>query len=139
MAIEFHQENVEIKDLDEQKSAAWLEDAILTEGFESGDINLIFCNDEYLLNMNQQYLKHDYYTDIITFDYTENKLVSGDLFISIDRVNDNAKTLSVDPSLELSRVMVHGILHLCGFKDKNPEEKDIMTERENFYLLRLQQ
>lgn len=134
MAIEFHQENVNLSEINEIKTAEWLEKAILNEGYEIGDINLIFCDDEYLLGLNQQYLQHDYYTDIITFDYTERKLVSGDLFISIDRVNDNAAQIGVTPKLELARVMVHGVLHLCGYKDKNPGEKEVMTNKENFYL-----
>lgn len=139
MAIEFHQENVQLDTISEEKCAEWLEKTILSEGYEVGDINLIFCDDEYLLGLNQQYLKHDYYTDIITFDYTEKKIVSGDLFISLDRVKDNAAQIGISKENELDRVMVHGVLHLCGYKDKNPIDKEVMTNKENYYLQLLNQ
>jgi probable rRNA maturation factor len=134
MAIEFHQENVLLSDFNEELNAQWLFNTIEKEGFSTGDINVIFCDDEYLLGMNQQYLQHDYYTDIITFDYSEDGLISGDLFISFDRVKDNAASLSIDFDQELKRVMVHGILHLCGYGDKSPEDKEKMTAMENLYL-----
>ncbi len=99
-----------------------------------GDISVIFCSDAYLLNINEQYLGHDYYTDIVTFDYVENSVISGDLFISIDRINDNSKQLGVSFDEELLRVIIHGVLHLTGYKDKTIPEKKMMREKENFYL-----
>jgi probable rRNA maturation factor len=99
-----------------------------------GDISIIFVTDSYLLEMNQKYLNHDYYTDIITFDYCEMNIVSGDLFISIDRVQENADTFNVDLLTELHRVMIHGVLHLCGYKDKTIEEERLMRDLENKYL-----
>ena len=99
-----------------------------------GDISIIFVSDEYLLEMNQSYLSHDYYTDIITFDYCEGNLISGDLFISVDRVEENADTFNVAFLSELHRVMIHGVLHLCGYKDKSMEEEKQMRLLENKYL-----
>lgn len=99
-----------------------------------GDISIIFVSDSYLLEMNQKYLNHDYFTDIITFDYCEMNIVSGDLFISLDRVHENAETFNVDFLTELHRVMIHGLLHLCGYKDKTLEEEGLMRELENKYL-----
>ena len=99
-----------------------------------GDITIIFCSDSYLLNMNQQYLQHDYYTDIITFDYSEGAVVSGDLFISIDRVKENAAELAISFRMELYRVIFHGLLHLAGYKDKSKEEEQLMRDKEAFYL-----
>ena len=101
---------------------------------EEGDISVIFCSDEYLLNVNKQYLNHDYYTDIITFDYVENKTISGDLFISVDRIKDNAKEYDISFIKELYRVVFHGVLHLVGYNDKTDAEQEIMTEKEDFYL-----
>jgi rRNA maturation RNase YbeY len=112
----------------------WLQMAITEEGFVTGPINIILTNDEYLAKMNLQYLQHDTLTDIITFDYTEADKISGDLFISIERIADNAKTFSRSVAEELHRVMVHGVLHLCGYTDKKPIEKKNMTRMEDHYL-----
>ena len=112
----------------------WLERVSFIENKEMGDISLIFTSDEYLLKVNQDYLDHDYYTDIITFDYTEEGIISGDLFISIDRIIDNAKINSVTFVNELNRVIVHGVLHLCGYKDKSESEELLMREKENQML-----
>ena len=101
------------------------------------EVNLIFCSDEYLLKMNIEFLHHDYYTDIISFDYCEGKLVSGDLFISKDRVSENAVSNKVGFLRELNRVVVHGVLHLCGFKDKSEEESEIMRGKEDYYLSKI--
>jgi rRNA maturation RNase YbeY len=98
---------------------------------------LIFCSDEYLLDVNKKYLNHDYYTDIITFDYVEDKIISGDIFISSDRVRENANQFNVSFEMELFRIIIHGILHLLGYKDKTKKDKSLMTEKENFYLSRL--
>jgi rRNA maturation RNase YbeY len=100
----------------------------------AGDVNIIFCSDEYLLGINKQYLKHNYYTDVITFDYTENFVLSGDIFVSIDTVKSNALEFKTDFKNELYRVIIHGILHLCGFKDSNSHQKKIMRELEDFAL-----
>ncbi|HAQ65063.1 MAG TPA: rRNA maturation RNase YbeY [Bacteroidales bacterium] len=100
-----------------------------------GSVNFIFVSDEVLLKMNVQYLSHDSMTDVITFDYTEGSLISGDIFISIPRVRENAVTFAVPFIDELHRVMIHGVLHLMGYKDKTKSAKAIMSEKENFYLL----
>lgn len=107
----------------------WIFSVIETYGFEVGDISYIFCDDKYLLQINQQYLNHDDLTDIISFDYSEEKLISGDIFISIERVQENTSLFKVDFQQELLRVMSHGILHFIGFKDKN--EKDQLEMRKN--------
>jgi len=112
----------------------WIVDAIKNEGKKTGDITYIFCSDEYLLSMNQQYLHHDDYTDVITFDYTEGERVSGDIFMSVERILDNSIQLKTTPEEELHRVMIHGVMHLCGYKDKKPGERKNMTLKENQYL-----
>ncbi len=108
----------------------WINRVIISEGFSAGQIDYIFCSDEYLLELNKEYLNHDTFTDIITFDYTDGKIISGDIFISTDRVEDNARKFDVEFLNELRRVMSHGILHLAGFGDKSIEEKKIMREKE---------
>lgn len=112
----------------------WLKDIILSEGKKLGEINYIFCDDEYLLKVNQDYLQHDYYTDIITFDYVKGKTISGEIFVSLQRISDNASTLSKNYEEELRRVLAHGILHLCGYKDKTEEEEQLMRSTEDFYI-----
>jgi probable rRNA maturation factor len=109
----------------------WIKAVIAAHHKKTGDLSLVFCSDEYLLEVNRQYLQHDYYTDIITFDYCEGKLISGDLLISIDRVEENAKKLNIPFEEELCRVMIHGTLHLIGFKDKTPAEEKAMRNAEN--------
>ena len=111
-----------------------IKDLINSESFKSKDVSFVFCSDEHLLSINQEYLKHDYYTDIITFDYCEGANISGDLFISVDRVIENASNNSVTFVEELKRVLFHGVLHLCGYKDKNSKDKTVMTSKEDFYL-----
>ena len=112
----------------------WLQEIITTEEKKLGDINYIFCDDEYLLKVNQEYLQHDYYTDIITFDYVKGKTISGEIFVSLQRISDNASTLSKDYEEELRRVLAHGVLHLSGYKDKTEEEEKLMRSKEDFYL-----
>ena len=112
----------------------WLKDIILSEGKKLGEINYIFCDDEYLLKVNQDYLQHDYYTDIITFDYVKGKTISAEIFVSLQRISDNASTLSKNYEEELRRVLAHGILHLCGYKDKTEEEEQLMRNKEDFYI-----
>ena len=113
---------------------SWLEDVIKTENKKLGEINYILCDDEYLLKVNQDFLDHDYYTDIITFDYVKGKTISGDIFVSLPRISDNAKTLVRDFNSEFHRVLAHGILHLMGYKDKTEEEIKVMRQNEDFYL-----
>lgn len=115
----------------------WIRNTIAEEGYKLRELNFIFCTDEYLLSINQQYLKHDTYTDIITFDNSEKKLeVSGDIFISLDRVRENALHFKVNENDELHRVMIHGTLHLLGYPDKGNVAKALMTGKENLYLLK---
>lgn len=109
----------------------WIETIVNNHNKELGDISYIFCSDEQLLEINKEYLNHDYYTDIITFDYSEAELVSGDMFISIDRIKDNAKALKVPYQEELHRVIIHGVLHLLGFKDKTESESQKMRQLED--------
>lgn len=135
--IDFFCEDIQFDNVDENLITNWINEVITKEKKIVGNITYIFCSDAYLLNINQQYLKHDYFTDVITFDYSENEFISGDIFISIDTVNDNSKDLNINLNDELYRVMVHGVLHLCGYNDKTIEEKIIMTNKENFYLNRL--
>lgn len=99
-----------------------------------GDINYILCSDSYLLDINRQYLNHDYFTDVITFDYSEDNVISGDIFISVDTVSDNAKEYNVTFEKELERVMIHGVLHLVGYNDKSEDEVKEMRAKENQYL-----
>ena len=118
------------------KYKQWVKGIILEENKKEGDIVFVFCNDEYLLKKNIQFLNHDTYTDVITFDYCSDSIINGDIFISTERVKENAKNLEVDFFNELNRVMVHGLLHLLGYKDKTELDAKLMREKENFYLLR---
>ncbi len=112
----------------------WISLSISDEGFKEGELNYIFCSDEYLLELNIKHLKHNTLTDIISFDYTMGKLISGDIFISIERVIENAQLFEVPFRDELHRVMIHGILHYCGYKDKSKEDKQVMRSKEDLYL-----
>lgn len=109
----------------------WIKHIITGEGRKPGEVNFIFCSDAHLITINKQYLQHDDYTDIITFDYCEAKKVIGDIFISVDRIKENAEKYKVSFKDELHRVMAHGVLHLCGYKDKSPEDKKRMTAMED--------
>ncbi len=113
---------------------AFVESIFKKEKKDLGSINYIFCSDKRLLEINRQFLNHDYYTDIITFDLSEGNSIQAEIYISIDRIRDNAKTLDVSLKSELHRVIFHGALHLCGFGDKTKMEKEEMREREEFYL-----
>ena len=114
-----------------KETTEWIKKVALTYNKRIGDINYIFCNDEKILEVNKQFLQHDYYTDIITFDYTVKDRISGDLFISLDTVKSNAELFKQDYEQELHRVIIHGILHLCGINDKGEGEREIMEEAEN--------
>ena len=132
--IEFEFLDIEIPEFKPEFFVSSLSDLVLSEGFDEGDITVVFVTDEYLLEMNRTHLDHDYYTDIITFDYTESNFISGDLFISYDRVLDNSKEFNVSSYNELCRVVFHGVLHLCGYKDKSSEDEKLMRAKESFYL-----
>lgn len=119
---------------EEQQYQAWISDAIKDENCNEGELNYIFCDDNYLHKINVEYLNHDTLTDIISFDYSMGKELHGDIFISIERVADNAKDFEVDFSKELQRVMIHGVLHYCGYKDKTDDEKQIMRTKEELYM-----
>lgn len=131
--IQFFFENIESITIG-QEINTWLENLILAENKKPGDINYIFCDDDYLLKVNRDFLQHDYYTDVITFDYVKGKTIAGDIFVSLPRISENATTLSKDFDVELYRVLAHGILHLCGYKDKTDEEITEMRRKEDFYL-----
>jgi rRNA maturation RNase YbeY len=130
-------EDVEVPNLQATLLIDWLSVVCAEEGKVLDEVNLIFCSDEYLLKMNVEYLQHDYYTDIISFDYCEANRILGDLFISKDRVLDNADQNNVTFDLELQRVIVHGVLHLCGYKDKSEEEEKLMRTKEDYYLSKI--
>ncbi|MCP1384287.1 rRNA maturation RNase YbeY [Runella salmonicolor] len=133
--IQFFIEDVDFKVPQSRKTKSWLQSIIKAEGFSLNQLNYIFCSDEYLLNVNRQYLDHDFYTDIITFDNSEEEaVVEGDIFISIDRVKDNAQELNKPFEEELRRVLAHGILHLVGYDDKEDEQEHEMRAKEDFYL-----
>jgi rRNA maturation RNase YbeY len=133
LSVFFHKEELNLK-IEEKKVSDWISSSIETLGFTLGNISLIFCTDEYLKKINIQYLNHDYFTDIITFDYSKKNSVSGDLFISIDRVKENAKDNNVDFMNELYRVIIHGVLHLCGYNDKTEGEKKMIRKKENEFI-----
>ena len=111
-----------------------IEKLVINEDRTLGDVNYILCSDAYLLDINRQYLNHDYYTDVISFDYCEDNVISGDIFISVDTVADNAKEYGVTFEKELARVMIHGVLHFVGYNDKSDEEVPVMRAKENQYL-----
>lgn len=121
----------------EDQLSEWISDAITNEGFSEGEINYIFCDDAYLLDLNIEFLNHDTLTDIISFDYTLGKLISGDIYISVERVLENAKDFEVTFDNELHRVMIHGILHYCGYKDKIESDIVQMRLKENYYIAQL--
>ena len=131
--IEIFLDDVKVPGLDSELFVLWLNEVIASEKFDCGDVNLIFVSDEKLLEMNQQFLQHDYFTDIITFDYSEDSVISGELYISIDRVSENGLKMDGYDN-ELKRVCVHGILHLCGYGDKSEEEITEIRAKENFYI-----
>lgn len=131
MAILYQAEDVKLPSMKRRKITNWIKTVADSYQKKTGDIAFIFCSDKKILEINNQYLQHDYYTDIITFDYSEDNVISGDIFISLDTVKSNAAQFSTDYDTELNRIIIHGILHLCGINDKAPGEREHMTECEN--------
>lgn len=129
--IYYQSEDIKMPKIAKRKVSAWVKEVAKRHGYKVGDISYIFCSDEKILEVNRQYLQHDYYTDIITFDYTEESVISGDLFISLDTVRTNAEQFNVSYESEFYRVVIHGILHLCGINDKGPGEREVMEAHEN--------
>ena len=136
--INFYSEDIEFSLLNSSKISDWISQTIIDEGKQLQQVNFIFCSDQYLHKINLEYLAHDTLTDVITFPYSEGKIIHGDIFISIDRIEENAKSFGVAFQHELCRVMIHGVLHLIGYLDKSPDEKKLMTTKENLYLKNLQ-
>ena len=137
MAIFFHSIDVDPRLKHKTAIKRCINDCILTENKKPGNINVIFCSDDYLLEMNRTHLDHDYYTDIITFDFTRDQLISGDLYISFDRVKDNASQNLTTTENELYRVIIHGVMHLCGYQDKTKNDVVIMRQKEEKYLIKI--
>lgn len=129
--IQYIAEDVMLPSIEKRKISKWIKDVAAGYGKKTGDIAYIFCNDEKILEINRQYLQHDYFTDIITFDYTEGDVISGDIFISLDTVKSNSEELNQLFQDELHRIIIHGILHLCGHDDKTPELRKSMTIMED--------
>ena len=133
--INFFCEDIEFKVPQSRSAKTWLKSIATTEGFELNQLNYLFCSDELILSINRQYLEHDFYTDIITFDNSEDeKLIEGDIFISIERVQENAKNLNQIFEVEFRRVLAHGVLHLCGYNDTDDSQEEMMRTKEDFYL-----
>ena len=137
MAISFFSEGINFTLKDKNHWKKWLKSVIEAEGYKLKEISYIFCDDEYLHKINLEYLQHDTYTDIITFDSGEGDSLRGEMYISTERVADNAQTEGVSFGHELCRVMVHGLLHLAGYGDKTPEQEALMRQKEDFYLAQL--
>ncbi|MBR0109341.1 MAG: rRNA maturation RNase YbeY [Bacteroidales bacterium] len=132
--IRYYCEDISFKLKDKALNNKWLKMVAASELRKIGDINIIFCSDNYILDVNMKYLQHDYFTDIITFDYCEKDILSGDLFISIDSVRENSLFYGTEFPEELNRVMVHGVLHLIGYDDHTEEDIKTMRSKENYYL-----
>ena len=137
--IYYQSENIKMPRLAKRKVNAWIKKVIENHDFRLGDISYIFCDDEKILSVNREFLNHDYYTDIITFDDTEGKTVNGDIFISLDTVKSNSEKFGTDYEEEFYRVLIHGVLHLCGINDKGEGEREIMEKHENEALSILKQ
>ncbi|MBR6283901.1 MAG: rRNA maturation RNase YbeY [Muribaculaceae bacterium] len=137
--ISLQTERVELPRFNETVLARWIECVVDAHGKQVGTLTYVFCDDEYILAVNKQFLQHDYYTDIITFDYSTRRRVSGDMVISLDTVRSNAELFGRDYSEELLRVVIHGVLHLCGINDKGPGEREVMEQHENEALALISQ
>ena len=129
--ITYNAENVKFPKIKRRETTAWIKRVAASYGRKVGEIGYLFCDDEKILEVNREYLQHNYYTDIITFDYDEDDIISGDLVISLDTVKSNAELFHKNYDEELHRVIIHGILHLCGINDKGPGEREIMEAAEN--------
>ncbi|MCD8236491.1 MAG: rRNA maturation RNase YbeY [Prevotellaceae bacterium] len=136
--ITYNCEGISMPKIKKRDTNAWIKSVAESYGKKVGDIAYIFCDDEKILEVNRQYLQHDYYTDIITFDYCEGNVISGDLFISLDTVRSNSEEQNTTYEEELHRVIIHGILHLCGINDKGPGEREVMEAAENKALSMIQ-
>lgn len=134
MSVQYFNEDIPLPKLKKRRTSDWINKVIISEGKTIGNISFIFCSDNYLLEVNRKYLNHDFYTDVITFDYVEGIVMNGDIFISFDRVNENAREFETTFENELHRIVIHGVLHLLGYKDKNKKDKKLMTEKEDYYL-----
>lgn len=132
--ISFTAEGVQLPSLDYDEIARWIEQVVLTHDRVLGPLAYLFCDDETIIRVNREFLGHDYYTDIITFDYSRRRFVSGDMYISLDTVRSNAEMFGQDYNRELMRVIIHGVLHLCGINDKGPGEREIMEAHEEAAL-----
>jgi len=131
MAIKYYSESIKFPAIKRREVSKWIKQVSSVYGRETGDISYIFCPDDKILEVNRQYLGHDYYTDIITFDYSEGSVIAGDLFISLETVATNSVRFNTDYNEELLRTMIHGILHLCEINDKSTEERKTMEDAEN--------
>ncbi|MBR6310329.1 MAG: rRNA maturation RNase YbeY [Paludibacteraceae bacterium] len=132
--ISFFSQEVSLPTFDQRKITDWIKKTAAFYGKRAGDISYVFCSDDRILEVDRQFLQHDYYTDVITFDYSEADIVSGDIFISVDTVRSNAEQFGQSYERELHRIIIHGILHLCGQEDKTPETRRVMTEKEELAL-----
>ena len=129
--ITYNTENVRMPQIRRRDTSAWIRRMAQTNGKKVGEVGYLFCDDEKILEVNREFLGHDYYTDIITFDYCEDNVLNGDIVISLDTVRSNAEQFKKDYDEELHRVIIHGILHLCGQNDKGPGERELMEAAEN--------
>lgn len=132
--VSYFVQDTDFKFVKKRLNNSWLKLVAESEVRKLGNINIIFCSDNYILDVNMKYLQHDYFTDIITFDYCEGNVLSGDLFISVDSVRENSVFFKTEFTDELNRVIVHGLLHLIGYDDHTPEDQKVMREKENYYL-----
>lgn len=132
--FDFHSEDIDFTLPEKPAIISWLSSCIEKEGKVPNEISYVFCSDDFLHEMNIKHLNHNTLTDIITFDYCEQNNIIGEMFISIDRIKDNSLKFGIDFIHELHRVMVHGVLHLCGYKDKSSDDQKVMSEKEDFYL-----
>ena len=129
--ITYLTEGVEMPSIDQEKITAWIKEVAATYSKKVGEVTYLFCTDEHILKVNREFLQHDYYTDVITFDYCHGRVLSGDIVLSLDTVRTNAEQFNTSYETELNRVIIHGILHLCGINDKGPGEREIMEGEEN--------
>ena len=129
--ISYNSENIKFPNIRRRDTSAWIKRVAAAHGKKIGEIGYLFCNEEKILEVNREFLQHDYYTDIITFDYCEDDILNGDLVISLDTIRTNAEQQGTEYDDELHRVIIHGILHLCGINDKGPGEREIMESEEN--------